>query len=88
MTEATSSDSLVTPPTPELGEQITKLTRLMREEGGSLGLSYTIGGYWVAGFEWGQEAPNSPMAAAASYGMGDSAEVALQHVLEEIGIDK
>lgn len=42
---------------------------------------------WTLRVEWGKEAPDSPMAAAASYGIG-SRDEAVQTVAEEIGVWK
>lgn len=40
---------------------------------------------YSAGAEWGQEAPDSPMAGAASYGTGDTLEEAVEELLADAG---
>lgn len=43
-------------------------------------------GRWMVGLEYGEEAPDSPMYAAASYGTGDTLEQALQTLVDEVGL--
>lgn len=40
---------------------------------------------WTAGIEWGKEAPDSPMCAAAAYGVGDTAAEAVAAALGDAG---
>lgn len=43
-------------------------------------------GDFMASSEWGSEAPDSPMAGAAAYGLGESVEEALTQVLDQAGV--
>lgn len=64
----------------------TITTRLEHEGGGHLGVAYIDHrAEWLVAVEWGQEAEDSPMAGAASYGTGDTLEQALDQVLAETG---
>jgi hypothetical protein len=38
------------------------------------------------GYEFGREAPDSPMYGGASYGIGDTLDEALDQVIDEVGI--
>jgi hypothetical protein len=67
------------------------IVKTLSEEGGSFGLTYRFGvkpgdGPWMAALEWGQEAPDSPMAGAAAYGIGESASEACDQMLDEAGV--
>lgn len=60
------------------------LARHLRLHGGvALSFSERGDGEYVYGSEWGQEADDSPMAGAASYGLGDSLLLCLEQALRE-----
>jgi len=56
-----------------IGEIVMTLGR----EGGRFAIAYDAEDGWVAALEWGREASDSPLAAAAAYGVGDTAEQAM-----------
>jgi hypothetical protein len=62
------------------------ITELLQVDGGSFGLSYSPEREeWVVALEWGREAPDSPMAGAAAYGMDSVAAAAVEQALREAG---
>lgn len=81
------------PPVPEFVERSSSdmfemISRTLSEDGGAFGLSYhekQPEGRWVAALEWGHEAPDSPMAGAAAYGVGSSAAEAVELMLRDAG---
>lgn len=66
--------------------------KLLSEEGGRVAITCDPDnegeGYekWMVAMEWGREAPDSPMVAAASYHFGTTALEALNKVLDEAGV--
>jgi hypothetical protein len=57
---------------------------MIGQEEGSLGISYKDK-EWTVGYVFGQEAPDSDMAGAASYAVGPQLSQCLQQVVEEVG---
>lgn len=51
------------------------------EGGGRLLISKNEDGTWMVGMEWGKEAPDSPMAGAAAYGLENTLYEALESAL-------
>jgi hypothetical protein len=43
-------------------------------------------GEWSAAYTFGREAPDSPMAGGAAYGMGETVGDALRGILEDVGL--
>lgn len=64
---------------------VTAVAVLLAGHGGRFGLSVHDDGVWAAGIEWGKEAEDSPMAGAAAYGIGATAQEAVMAVLREAG---
>jgi hypothetical protein len=62
---------------------VDALVALVGQESGRVGIGFD-GHEWVVALEWGHEAPDSPMAGAASYGVGVELRDALRQVLTEI----
>lgn len=58
--------------------EIEGIVKTIGEEGGRFTIVYDTERGWIAAMEWGREAPDSPMAAAAAYGAGDTAEEAMR----------
>lgn len=59
--------------------------RTVTEQGGRVVLAYNPDfGEWVAGAEFGQEAPDSDMVAGAAYGVGQTAQQALDQMAEDL----
>lgn len=54
---------------------------------GPIVMSHVVRGHshFAVGSEWGQEAPDSPMAGGAAYGVGDTLEEALNQLLGDLG---
>lgn len=71
-------------PEPDHSELIKRLTSHLDKTKGAVVVSRDKRGY-AAASEWGQEAPDSPMAGGAAYGMGDSPAQALGEMLTEAG---
>jgi hypothetical protein len=46
---------------------------------------HSSGDHFAVGSEWGQEAPDSPMAGGAAYGVGETLEEALNQLLSDLG---
>jgi hypothetical protein len=63
------------------------ITRNLKQHGGTFAVSYdpALRQGWTVAVEWGREAPDSPMAGAAAYGVGDNALGAIQAALDEAG---
>lgn len=57
------------------------------EHTGRIGVSF-VNDLWTVALEWGQEAPDSPMMGAASYGVGETLDEALTVVLSESGLEQ
>jgi hypothetical protein len=65
-----------------------EITKLLEPEGGAFGLSYNSETKeWMAALEWGREAPDSPMAGAAAYGLAESPAVAVETALKDAGVE-
>lgn len=67
------------------------IVKTLSEDGGAFGLTYRTGvkpgdAPWMAALEWGREAPDSPMAGAAAYGLGESASEAIDKMLDDAGV--
>lgn len=63
------------------------LENLLREGGRVVIARYDLRegrGEWGVACEWGQEAPDSPMAAAAAYGIGDTAQEAVDAMVTDM----
>lgn len=59
--------------------------RTLVEQGGRVVLAYDLDqGEWVAGVEFGREAPDSDMVAGAAYGVGQTAQQALDQMAEDL----
>lgn len=58
-------------------------SKLAEQEGAFVLSCYD--GKWTVAIEWGKEAKDSPMAAAAAYGTGDTAQFAVLSALRETG---
>jgi hypothetical protein len=68
---------------------IEAVVQRISEEGGAFSLVCSGGvdaEEFTAAMEWGQEAPDSPMAAAAAYGIGSSAAEAIELMLNDAGV--
>ena len=52
---------------------------------GSFHISLSENGKWVTAVVYGREAPDSDMAAAASYGLSENPRIAVRQVLDETG---
>lgn len=61
----------------------TIIAGLRQAGGGGFSLALHDDGQWMAATEFGREAPDSPMAGGASYGMGPTAHAAVDMVLAE-----
>lgn len=57
-----------------------------RAGGGVLGIVCKEGGEWVVSAEFGKEAPDSPMAAGAAYGLGNTLRRALEVAAHDCGL--
>jgi hypothetical protein len=68
-----------------MSDNIELLLNVIRGEGGRLLISYDDEDkMWMVGMEWGREAPDSPMAGAASYGLQENLADALAQVQAEV----
>lgn len=65
--------------------ELERLERFMVGTGASVVVSRSKSGIFATGAEWGQEAPDSPMAGAAAYGMGDTLAEAIATMVSEAG---
>jgi hypothetical protein len=66
---------------------IEKLLDHLQENGGWLSIVYeTIEPEATVSYEFGEEAPDSPMAAGASYAIADSVQAAVAKVAKEVGL--
>lgn len=63
---------------------IGRLAEHLRHNGPVILVHGAKAGFAVSS-EWGQEAPDSPMVAAAAYGLDENLTVALDHMLTEAG---
>lgn len=55
-----------------------------QEHDATFGMSFTGRRGWLCSMTWGQEAPDSPMVGAASYGAGDTPFEALNQMAREL----
>lgn len=63
------------------------ITKLFEVDGGVFGLSFNPDrDVWMAAIEWGREAPDSDMVAAAAYGIHEVPAVAVELALKEAGV--
>lgn len=72
------------------GDLIQRLERFTRERNAQVSIMRPKGvlqpPVWAVELLWGQEAPDSPMAGAAAYGMDEDLDVAITQALEEAGL--
>lgn len=67
-------------------EALEAIVKLLKEEGGAFGLVYgPESDTWTAALEWGREAPDSPLAAAAAYGVDEVPALAVEMALRDAG---
>lgn len=63
------------------------ITKLLEAEGGHFTMYFDRQDQkWTSALTWGLEAPDSPMAAAAAYGVDEVAGIAVEKVLREAGL--
>lgn len=67
-----------------VADAMTKVLSTLDEQGGRFALARSDERGWVAGLEFGREAPDSPMAAGAAYGTGDSALEAISRLAADL----
>ena len=72
-------------PDPDRDQLMIRLRKHLDATGGAVVISSSRQGDYLAASEWGQEAPDSPMAGAAAYGMGATPCRALDDMLHEAG---
>ena len=69
----------------DAGRLAAMITGLYASGSGNIHLVLRDDGEWMVGATYGREAPDSPMAAAASYQVGTTAREAIDHLLAETG---
>lgn len=71
---------------PDVREQVERFRADITEQGGGTLAVAASGDGYVAGYVFGQESPDSPMAAGAAYGMGATEAQALAAAAENAGL--
>lgn len=64
-------------------EMVAKIATHLRDQPQARFSLFVYDGEFGAAYEWGKEAPDSPMYGAASYGNGPTLEDALATIIEE-----
>lgn len=75
----------------DISNILAKIASRIDDEGGRFSITAEAPsgppeGRWMAGLEWGEETPGSPMYAAAAYGTGDTIEQVLTHIAQEASL--
>lgn len=70
-----------------LEDKLAAIEKFCREKEGTFALGVAQKGGWSAMLNFGREAPDSPMAAGSALGSGDTAEEAIDGVIDEARIE-